>query len=55
MQFLLLHVRCYLTEYRSVCEEHSATTTSELSDEDEDVGRRKVKKKTFEDYIAGKK
>lgn len=45
-----------MTEDRTFCEEYNETTTSELSDaEEEDVGRRKIKKKTFEDYyVSGK-
>ena len=57
IQFLVFLVLCYLTEDRTVCEEYNATTTAELSDEEEeDVGRRKIKKKRFDDfYVSGKK
>lgn len=53
---LLLHAWCCLTEDRTACEEYNATTSSELSgEEEEDVGRRKIKKKSFEDYyVEGK-
>lgn len=56
MHFLLLHSWCYLTEDRTVCEEYNATTTSELSgEEEENVGQRQKKKIPADYYVAGKK
>ena len=48
-----LFVQLLLTASFEECENHDATTTAEVSDDENVLGSRKKTKKTFTDFITG--